>query len=87
MRDYKKIDVWKRSHALVLRVYDLTQTFPPQEKYGIGSQLQRAVVSIPTNIPEGCGRTTEAELVRFMDIASGSASEIDYLLYLAMELK
>jgi four helix bundle protein len=62
------------------------QKYPPQEKYGIISQLQRAVVSIPTNIAEGCGRSTEAELVRFMDIASGSASEVDYLLYLSLEL-
>ncbi len=70
----------------MLRVYDLMQKYPPQEKYGIISQLQRAVVSIPTNIAEGCGRSTEAELVRFMDIASGSASEVDYLLYLSLEL-
>jgi len=49
--------------------------------------LRRAALSIPTNIAEGCGRSTETELTRFMDIASGSASEVDYLLYLAMELK
>lgn len=87
MRDYKKIEVWKRSHRLVLGIYTLTEQFPSDEKYGIISQLRRAALSIPTNIAEGCGRSTERELVRFMDIASGSASEVDYLLYLAMELK
>jgi four helix bundle protein len=87
MRDYKKIEVWKRSHALVLRIYDLTAAFPTAEKFGIISQLRRAGLSIPTNIAEGCGRTTERELIRFMDISAGSASEVDYLLYLSMELK
>jgi four helix bundle protein len=87
LRDYKKIETWKRSHALVLRVYHLTEEFPANEKYNIVSQLRRASLSIPTNIAEGCGRSTESELARFMDIASDSASEIDYLLYLAMDLK
>lgn len=87
MREYKKIEAWKRSHRLVLGIYALTENFPSDEKYGIISQLRRAALSIPTNIAEGCGRSTERDLVRFMDIASGSASEVDYLLYLAMELK
>ena len=87
MRDYKKINAWTRSHRFVLGVYTLTEKFPSDEKFGIISQLRRAALSIPTNIAEGCGRSTERELVRFMDIASGSASEVDYLLYMAMELK
>ena len=87
MRDYKKINAWKRSHRFVLGIYTMTGKFPSDEKYGIISQLRRAALSVPTNIAEGCGRSTERELVRFMDIASGSASEVDYLLYLAMELK
>ena len=86
MRDYKKINAWERSHRFVLGIYELTEQFPSDEKFGIISQLRRAALSIPTNIAEGCGRSTEPELVRFMDIASGSASEVDYLLYLAMEL-
>ena len=87
MRDYKKIDVWERSHKFVMDIYTLTEQFPTDEKFGIISQLRRAALSVPTNIAEGCGRSTETELARFMDIASGSASEADYLLYLAMELK
>lgn len=87
MRDYKKINAWERSHRFVLQIYALTEAFPVDERFGIISQLRRAALSIPTNIAEGCGRSTESELVRFMDIASGSASEVDYLLYLAMELK
>lgn len=86
MRDYKKINAWERSHRFFLGIYELTEQFPSDEKFGIISQLRRAALSIPTNIAEGCGRSTERELVRFMDIASGSASEVDYLLYLAMEL-
>jgi four helix bundle protein len=87
MRDYTKIEVWKRSHALVLKIYEITDKFPSEEKYGVISQLRRAALSVPTNIAEGCGRSTETELSRFMDIASGSASEVDYLLFLGMELK
>ena len=68
-------------------IYTLTGKFPTDEKFGIISQLRRAALSVPTNIAEGCGHSSERELVRFMDIASGFASEVDYLLYLATELK
>ena len=67
-------------------MYTITKSFPQEELYGITSQIRRAAVSIPTNIAEGCGRTGDAELSRFLVIAMGSASELDYLLQLARDL-
>ncbi|MEJ5259731.1 MAG: four helix bundle protein [Anaerohalosphaeraceae bacterium] len=81
MKDYRKIHAWHRSHKLVLQVYELTETFPAKEMYGLCSQLRRSAVSIPTNIAEGCGRTTGTELTRFVDISLGSLNEVEYLLF------
>jgi len=86
MKDFHNIKVWRRAHDLVLKVYKLTNSFPREEVYGLTSQIRRAAASVPTNIAEGCGRNTDAELARFMEIASGSASELDYLLLLARDL-
>ena len=86
MRDYRKIQAWSRAHQFVLAVYKLTESFPPKEQYGLISQLRRAVLSVPTNISEGCGRSTETEFSRFIDIAHGSASEVDYLLLVSHDL-
>lgn len=87
MKDYRNIRAWQKSHELVLHVYHLTENFPSKECYGITSQLRRAVVSIPTNIAEGYGRTTDAEIARFIDISLGSVNEVEYLLFLSSELK
>lgn len=78
--------VWKRSHQLALEVYRITQKFPREELFGQVSQLRRAVASIPTNIAEGCGRQSNAEFSNFLNIASGSASEVEYELLLAKEI-
>jgi len=86
MRDYHGLKVWHKAHELALSVYRATEAFPRAEVYGLTSQLRRAAVSAPTNIAEGCGRTTEVELARFLEIAAGSASEVDYLLFLARDL-
>lgn len=86
MKDFRDIKVWRRAHNLVLKVYEVTKPFPREEVYGLTSQIRRAAASVPTNIAEGCGRNTDAELARFMEIASGSASELDYLLLLARDL-
>ena len=86
MGNYKNYKVWEKSHQLVLKVYGLTNGFPKSEQYNLISQMNRASVSIPTNIAEGCGRETQKEFVRFLYIASGSAHELDYLLLLASEL-
>ena len=86
MRDFKKIQVWERAHRFVLEIYKITSTFPKDELYGLTSQMRRAAVSIPSNIAEGCGRDTQAELARFVHIAGGSASEVEYQLILAHDL-
>ena len=78
--------MWKRSHQLTLEIYKATQCFPKDELFGLTSQIRRAVSSIPTNIAEGCGRRTNAELTNFLNIASGSASEVEYEILLAKEI-
>lgn len=78
--------MWKRSHKLTLEIYKATQQFPKEELFGLTSQIRRAVSSIPTNIAEGCGRRTNAELANFLNIASGSASEVEYEILLAQEI-
>jgi len=87
MKDFKKQIIWQRSHTLTLKIYKATKTFPKEELYGLTSQIRRAIVSIPTNIAEGCGRRTNAELANFLNIASGSASEVEYELLIAKELE
>lgn len=78
--------VWQKSHRLTLKVYNKTLSFPKEEIYGLTSQVRRAVISIPGNIAEGCGRNSEAEMARFFQIAMGSASELEYYLILAYDL-
>ncbi len=85
-RDFRKIKAWQRAHALTLQVYRETSGFPGDERFGLVSQMRRACASIPTNIAEGCGRNTINELARFIDIATGSASEVEYQLLLAKDL-
>ena len=86
MQDYKKLDVWGKAHQLTLYIYKLTKAFPKEELYGITNQIRRAASSIPANIAEGCGRDSNAELFRFITIAKGSASEVEYFAFLAKEL-
>ena len=87
MRDFRDIKVWEKSHHLVLAVYKVSQGFVTEERYGLTSQMRRASASIPTNIAEGCGRSGDAELARFMQISMGSASELEYQLLLAHDLQ
>ena len=86
MKPFRELQVWHKSHDLTLSVYNLTGSFPKHELYALTSQLRRACSSIPTNIAEGCGRNTVPELVRFLEIAMGSASEVEYLLLLSRDL-
>ncbi|MBI2551488.1 four helix bundle protein, partial [Candidatus Uhrbacteria bacterium] len=83
---YRKLLVWKRSHAFVLAVYSLTRTFPKFEQYGLISQLQRASVSVVANIVEGNSKHSQKDLLRFLDIATGSLSECACLLEIARDL-
>ena len=87
MKDFRSLDVWRKSHELVLAIYRVTAAFPKNELYGLTSQIRRAAASIPGNIAEGCGRTGDAELGRFLQIAMGSASELEYHLLLARDLE
>ena len=86
MKDYKELKVWERAHLLTLAVYRVTGRFPKDELYGLTSQIRRSCASIPANIAEGCGRSGDAEFARFLQIATGSASELDYHLLLARDL-
>ena len=86
MIDYRKYKVWQKSHQLVLYVYPLTSSLPKSEQFNLITQINRAVVSIPTNIAEGCGRETQKELIRFLYISSGSAHELEYLILLSVDL-
>lgn len=86
MKDFKTQTVWQRSHKLTVEIYRATRNFPKEEMYGLTSQIRRAISSIPTNIAEGCGRRTNAELANFLNIASGSASEVEYEIFLSKEV-
>lgn len=86
MRDFRRLAVWQKAHQLTLDVYAATAVFPRDERFGLIAQLRRSAASVPTNIAEGCGRSGERELARFVSIASGSASEAEYQLLLAHDL-
>jgi four helix bundle protein len=87
MRDFRKLKVWSKAHLLALTIYRISAQFPKEEVYGLTRQLRRAGASIPANVAEGCGRTSKAELCRFLQIAMGSASELEYHLLLARDLR
>ncbi|MAS93521.1 MAG: diversity-generating retroelement protein bAvd family protein [Verrucomicrobiales bacterium] len=87
MKNFRDLQIWNRSHGLTLDIYRITQSFPSIETYGLLSQMRRSVSSIPTNIAEGCGRSTDKDFARFLDMAMGSASELEYQLILACDLR
>jgi four helix bundle protein len=86
MEDFKDLRVWAKAHALTLAVYQRTRAFPKEELYGLTSQLRRATASVGANIAEGCGRRSDGEMRRFVQIARGSANEVEYDLLLAKDL-
>ena len=86
MHDFKQLVCWQRAHELTLQVYRLVQVFPAVERYGLVSQLTRAASAIGANIAEGCGRGTDRDLKRFLQIAFGSAYEVENHLLLAKGL-
>lgn len=85
-RDPERLQVFHHAHQLAIEVYRLTEQLPAVERYGLTSQLRRAAISVPTNIVEGCRRQTSREYRRFIDVSLGSASEVGYLLNLAVDL-
>jgi four helix bundle protein len=87
MKDFRQLKVWEKAHNLTLRIYGVTRTFPKEELYGLTSQMRRASSSIAANIAEGCGRKTDADFCRFLVVALGSATELEYHLLLSHDLK
>jgi four helix bundle protein len=87
MKDFRDLRVWEEAHQMTLGVYRATARFPREELYGITSQMRRCAVSVGANIAEGCGKRGNNEFQRFLVIASGSASELDYELLLAKDLE
>jgi len=86
MKDFRQLKVREKSHQLALAIYKETKKFPKEEVYGLTSQIRRASMSIPTNIAEGCGKFTDADFARYLQIAMGSASETEYQLLLSHDL-
>lgn len=86
-KGFRKLIVWQRAHELVQMVYDATKSFPNYERFGLVSQMQRAVVSVPANIVEGYALDTSAQFARHLFIAQGSLAEVEYYLILATDLE
>ena len=86
VKNFQDLKVWEKAHGHALELYQKTKDFPPEERYALTSQIRRCATSIPTHIAEGCGRNGDAELSRFMQIAMGSARELEYTLLLAKDL-
>jgi four helix bundle protein len=86
MTDFKQLKVWRKAHEMVIETYRVTAAFPKEEMYGLTSQLRRAAASVGANIAEGCGRRSDGEMVRFLQIARGSATEVEYHVLLARDL-
>lgn len=86
MRNHEELEVWQKAHTLTIKLYRATECFPRSEMFGLTSQIRRAAGSIGANLAEGCGRWGEAELARFVQIAMGSASELQNHLRLARDL-
>ena len=86
MQNYKNLNVWVKSHEITLKIYGLTKGFPKEEIYSLTSQIKRCSSSIPANIAEGCGKNSNKDMGRFLNIALGSANETEYFLLLAKDL-
>ncbi len=86
MRDFHGLIVWQKSHVLTLKVYQVTRRFPKDERFGLISKLRRSASSVPANLAEGCGRGSEQDFARFVQIAMGSSTEVEYHVLLAKDL-
>jgi four helix bundle protein len=87
MRNFEELEVWQKAHGPTVKLYRLTESFPRSEMFGLTSQIRRAAGSIGANLAEGCGRWSEGELARFIQIAMGSASERQNHIRLARDLE
>jgi len=87
MHNYKEMKIWQKGRMLVKEIYQLTQKFPSDERFGLTSQARRAAVSIPLNISEGAGRGTDKDFSHFLDLARGSVNEVETLIFLSNDLE
>ena len=87
MKDFRTLIVWQKAHELTLDIYELTRTFPKEELFGLTSQIRRSSASTAANIAEGCGRDSNPDFRRFIQMAFGSLNETDYHLLLARDLE
>jgi four helix bundle protein len=86
MRNYEDLQVWRNAHCLTLATYNATRSFPSEERFGLTSQIRRACASIGANLAECCGRRSDGEMARYVQIAMGSGAELSYHLRLAHDL-
>jgi len=86
LQRFTELKVWQQSHALALEVYRLTRSFPSEERFGLASQLRRAVLSVPTNIVEGSKRSSRQDYARFLNVAEGSLAETEYLIIFSRDI-
>lgn len=87
MRDHTKLKAYDLADDLALMIYRITMKFPKEEIYGLTAQMRRAAISVPSNIVEGCARSTQVEYHRFLEIAYGSLKELDYQFGLSCRLR
>ena len=86
VKSYKELSIWQKSMDLVIGIYSILNKFPAEENFALSSQMRRSVVSIPSNIAEGCGRESNKELYHFLNVASGSLAEVETQCYIAYTL-
>lgn len=87
MRDYKKLEVWKKAHLLTKQMYKtILPLMPIEERFALTNQLRRATYSIPLNIVEGCGKNTDKDFASYLDNALGSTLEVEYTCFLIFDL-
>jgi four helix bundle protein len=86
MKPHQKLDVWRKSISFVKQIYELTGSYPAEEKFGLVSQMRRAAISIPSNISEGAARSSQKEFIHFLYISQGSASELETQIIISKEL-
>jgi four helix bundle protein len=86
VQDFRNLKVWQKAHALTLAVYQATTKFPGDERFGLTIQLRRSALLLPTNVADGCGRSTDAEFLKLLSGAMGSANQLEYLILLARDL-
>lgn len=87
MKDFKNLKVWQKGIKLVVDIYKTSKKFPKEELYGLTSLMRRSAISVPSNIAEGCGRNSDKDFNRFLEISLGSSFELETQIIIAHELE